>query len=114
MIRENEIKDVIQKYLAGGSLDRFEEWLAERSWNMHRDSEPDVQRLVGGIQMLIAEHGYGNISEASLRQQLCDLISIPVASFRPIDPDSETVTFVSNSTVQIPLFGMQVSTVSSS
>lgn len=112
MISKNEVRDAVQHFLARESrLDQFEEWLAERSWNMHRDSEPDVQKLIGRIQILLAEHGYDNMSEAALRRQLLGLVSDHVISMSPVNSESEP-SFASNSTVQIPLFGMQVSTVS--
>jgi hypothetical protein len=116
MIREEEIRDAIQHYLSGQSLEEFEEWLAVKSWNMHQDSDPAVQKVVGNIQALIAEHDYGHLSEALLRQRLNNLIAPPVVSFHAVndDPASEEVSLVSSSSVQIPPFGMPLSTVFSS
>lgn len=39
------------------SLDEFEEWLTQASWNMHRylDANDEAQRLVGAVELCLAE-----------------------------------------------------------
>ena len=40
MIADNQIRERLARYLSGEiSLDHFEDWLVEVSWNMHRDSD---------------------------------------------------------------------------
>lgn len=44
MIQENEIRE---KLLAIASVDEFEDWLVQRSWNMHHDSDASAQKTCG-------------------------------------------------------------------
>lgn len=109
MIQENEIR---AKLLALSSLDELEDWLVRQSWNMHQDSDLSAQRLVGRIELALAEFYDGHLAEPLLRQRLRNLASTYEASFTPPNSNSESITYTSNSTVQIPLFGMPISTVS--
>lgn len=71
MIQENEIRSNLVKYLAGEmSLDDFEDWFAQHSWNMHKDSNQNAQRLASAIELRLAEHSSGHLSEEQLREQL--------------------------------------------
>lgn len=75
MIQENEIRNAVVNYLAGEqSLDEFEDWLAQRSWNMHLDSDPGAQDLVGKIELALAEYSNGHKSERGLRNELRSLV----------------------------------------
>ena len=109
MIQENEIR---AKLLALSSLDEFEDWLVRQSWNMHRDSDPRAQKLVGKIELAVAEFYDGHLSEPLLRQRLRNLASTYEFSFNPPNDDAGSITYTSNSTVQIPHVEMQVSAVS--
>lgn len=75
MIREDELREAISDYLSGGSLADFNQWLAQHSWNMHQDSDPSVQRLVGDVELAIAEYGYHSLSSADFRQRLRGLLN---------------------------------------
>ena len=86
MISISQISDAVQSYLAGVSLDSFEQWLAQQSWNMHLDSEPEVQRLVASIQMFIAELRYGHCSEAEFKQFLSDYFGDSVSISSNAEP----------------------------
>ncbi|HLA10042.1 MAG TPA: hypothetical protein VJ023_05445 [Pyrinomonadaceae bacterium] len=71
MIKENEIRAELVKYLAGEqSLDQFEDWFVQHSWNMHKDSSLSAQRLSSAIELRLAEHSSGHLSEEELRDQL--------------------------------------------
>ncbi|SRR6266496_1126782 len=109
MIEENEIR---AKLLSLSDLDEFEDWIAEQSWNMHRDSDPSAQRLVGKIELALAEFRDGIISEPLLRQQLKNLARTYEVSFNPPNNQAESISYTSNSRVQIPPVGLQVSAVS--
>ncbi len=108
MIQENEIR---ARLLALSSLDEFEDWLAQRSWNMHLDSDPRAQKLVGKIELALAEFHNGHLAEPLLRQRLKSLAATYEFSLIPQNGDAESVTYTSNSTVQIPPVGLQVSAV---
>ena len=109
MIQENEIR---AKLLSIASLDELEDWLASHSWNMHLDSSLSAQKLVGKIELALAEFYDGHISEPLLRQRLKSLASTYEVSFNPPNNEADSVTYTSNSTVQIPLVGLQASVVS--
>jgi hypothetical protein len=111
MIQENEIREQL---LALSDLDAFEDWIVQHSWNMHQDSDPSAQKLVGKIELALAEYSNGHISEFELRRQLDNLARTYEVSFNPSGSQSQTITYSSNSLVQISPVGMQVSTVFSS
>jgi len=71
MITERQIREHLARYLTGGeSLDHFEDWLVEQSWNMHRDSSEAAQSLVNEIELRLSEHSDGLLSENALRDEL--------------------------------------------
>jgi len=71
MIAENKIREKLARYLRNElSLDHFEDWIVEGSWNMHRDSEPAAQKLAGAIELRLAEHSSGHLDECALREEL--------------------------------------------
>jgi hypothetical protein len=112
MIQENEIRAQLVEYLSGNrGLDEFEDWFVQRSWNMHRDSSPDAQRLASQVELALSEFNNDDITEAALRERMRSLASTHIVSFSPVQ-ESGSVTYTSNSSVQIPLVGLQVSAVS--
>lgn len=76
MIAENQIRETLVSYLLGKiSLDEFEDWLVERSWNMHQDSEEAAQKLAAAIELRLAEHSSGHLSHADLRNELLPFVT---------------------------------------
>ncbi len=55
------------------SLDSFEDWFVQHSWNMHKDSDLLAQRLAYAIELLLAEHDNGQLSERDFRKELVHL-----------------------------------------
>ena len=111
MIQENEVRE---KLLAIASVDEFEDWLVQHSWNMHQDSDPSAQKLVGKIEVALAEYSNGHINEFELRGQLSNLARTYEVTFNPSGVQSQSVTYSSNSLVQISPVGILVSKVFSS
>ncbi len=71
MITEPEIRAQLALYLRGkNSLDQFEDWFAESSWNMHKDSSGEAQHLASQIELRLAEHSSGHLPEDELRKEL--------------------------------------------
>lgn len=100
MIQENEIR---ARLLSLSDLGEFEDWLAQQSWNMHQDSDPSAQRLVGKIELALAEFHNGDINEASLFQMLRNLARTYEIRFSdPSDIQGESVSYSSNSLAQTP------------
>lgn len=111
MIQENEIRAQLLEYLSGNrNLDDVEDWIVQQSWNMHRDSNPDAQRLVGQIELALAEYNNNHISDVALRQRLDRIASTYIVKFAPAE--AESISYTSNSSVQIPHFGMPIARVS--
>lgn len=76
MIAEYQIRQKLAKYLHDEiSLDQFEGWLADRSWNMHRDSDEAAQRLASAIELRLAEHSSGHLDNVELRDELLPYVT---------------------------------------
>ena len=76
MIADYQIREWLGHYLHREiSLERFENWLVEHSWNMHQDSEEVAQRLVSAIELRLAEHSSGHLDENALRQELLPFVT---------------------------------------
>jgi hypothetical protein len=75
MVSDTEVRERLASFLRNElSLDEFEDWLVEHSWNMHRDSAPDVQDLVSSIELSLFEYSNGHRSEAELRSDLMSFL----------------------------------------
>lgn len=71
MIAENSIREKLSRFLRNDiSLDQFEDWLAQSSWNMHVDSDPSARKLASSIELRLAEHSSGHLDERALRDEL--------------------------------------------
>jgi hypothetical protein len=111
MFSEAECRQRIARFVSGDvSLDDFEDWFVSASWNQHQHAGAGLQRLVGLVELLLAEHSGGHRSEHQLRASLHSLLvphqqtsnapqadvqafSEPQIRFRPI------VQFASNAPV---------------
>lgn len=91
MIAELEIRMRLADVLEGSeSLDSFESWLVAESWNMHLDSTPEAQALVGDIELALAEYSNGDITTGELTERLANLLRT-VTVMVEIDPATSTV-----------------------
>ena len=71
MLEAKSLREHVLQFLADAvSLDNFEDWLVGASWNMHHDADASIQRLVGAIELRLAEHSNGHLDLADLRQEL--------------------------------------------
>ena len=76
MIAESQIREKLGRYLRGElPLDRFEDWIAQSSWNMHKDSDQPSQKLASAIELRLAEHSSGHLDESALRDELRQLVN---------------------------------------
>lgn len=109
MIQENETRAQLAEYLSDRrSLDEFEDWFVQQSWNMHRDSSADAQRLASQIELVLSEFSDENITEAALRARLQRLASTYIATFAPVRAPGGSVTYTSNSSVQMSPIAMPI------
>src|ERR1700730_13404916 len=71
MIAESKIREKLGRYLRKDlSLEQFEDWIAEQSWNMHKDSSEAAQKLASAIELRLAEHSSGHLDEPALQEEL--------------------------------------------
>ncbi len=76
MIAESQIRQWLARFLNKEvSLDSFEDWLVQRSWNMHVDSSGAAQKLASAIELRLAEYSSGHLDLAQLRRELLPFVS---------------------------------------
>ena len=75
MISEYQIVRQIKRLLANKiSLDDFEDWLVQSSWNMHLDSDSKAQDLVWKIELSLAEYSSEHLDSKELFAELRTLV----------------------------------------
>ena len=74
MILEADIHDRLRA-VAAGTLDvwDFGEWIADQSWNMHKDSTPAAMGLASDALTLFAEYDHHG-DDGVLRRELVNLV----------------------------------------
>ena len=76
MLSESEIRNQLVRFLAGEiSLDEFEDWFVQKSWDAHGGSDPSTQRLASAVELRLAEHSSGHLSEVDLQDELRPFVS---------------------------------------
>ena len=87
MITEPQIRERLIAFLTNAiSLDEFEDWLVQNSWNMHHDSDPAAQELVGAIELRLSEYSSDHLSEEQLRNELMSLARRPLIVYLDESP----------------------------
>jgi len=77
MITAAQIRSMIhQLTLSKVSLDDFEEWFTAASWNAHQDSDIEAMKLVGEIELDLAEMDTGHKSYGEVLNDLSRLAGI--------------------------------------
>ena len=75
MLNVLEVRDQVVRYLQNQmTLADLNDWLTQRSWNMHLDSPLDAQRLAADLELLLAEYNLGHRSLEQLQDALNDLV----------------------------------------
>jgi hypothetical protein len=75
MISESELRRRIAALISGDeSLDDFEDWFTLASWNAHQDSSPEARRLVGWVELRLAEYSSGHLSITELLSEMEALV----------------------------------------
>ncbi len=78
MITEGQIREQLYAYLTRQiSLSEFEDWLVQRSWDMHRDSDEAAQRLVAAIELRLSEYSDDHLPDNALDRELYGLLARP-------------------------------------
>jgi hypothetical protein len=75
MISQVEIYSKLNSLISHDlSLPDFEDWLVEKSWNMHKNSDPAAVKLVSAIELRLAEWSSGHLSEESMRKEFLSML----------------------------------------
>jgi hypothetical protein len=94
MIADYQIRQWLARYLHRViSLDQFEDWLVQRSWNMHLDSDESAQKLAAAIELRLAEHSSGHLDEDRLRHEMTPFLTTYTATVRVGHSESGLVVF---------------------
>lgn len=68
---ENAIRERLASYLAGEiALDDLEDWIAQRTWNLHKFGNERCQKLAYAIESKLSEHSSGHLTDEGLRREL--------------------------------------------
>ena len=92
MIDGSDIQEQLSRYLGNQiSLDEFEGWFVQASWDAHRESDPLAFKLVSAIELKLAEYSSGHLLEADLQEEIRALteprfvyFSFPQGSGQPV------------------------------
>jgi hypothetical protein len=108
MITEAQIQQQLFGYLTRAlSLNEFEDWLVQQSWNMHRDSSEAAQRLVGLIELRLAEYSNNHLTDDALERELKGLFApsavIVIDNAQPVVPTWTTSSASESSQAEISL-----------
>jgi len=75
MVSSSQIKEQLARVLDGHiSLDAFEDWFVQNTWNIHLSGSTAAESLTFAIEESLAEYSSKHISEQELRGELGDLI----------------------------------------
>lgn len=78
MVTESALQQALASYLSGElSLPAFDEWIAIQTWDMHRSSPEQAQKLAGAIELRLAGYSAGHLSAEELQSQLESLTRQP-------------------------------------
>lgn len=71
---EATIRGRLESYLAGeASLDEFTDWFVRASWNIRATDDPAAAELVYSIELALAEHSGGILTDDEFRGELANL-----------------------------------------
>jgi hypothetical protein len=79
MVTAQEIREQLASYLAQGlDLDVLEDWIAQRTWNIHQSQDLTAVYLAYAAELLFSEYSSDDLSEADLRGKLSLLVKTPI------------------------------------
>jgi hypothetical protein len=108
MISQADVNNQLRRFVEGAvSLDDFEDWLVAHSWNMHKDSDSEAQKLVGAVELALAEYSNDHISLSDLQFEFQSILTHgleppTVEAVLPLFEEEQPVTTVSSSFPEEP------------
>ena len=114
MLKENEILDQVEAYVAGQiPLRHLSGWLYEATWDMAPDTHPRAQAFTYAVLGKLAEQSSAGFSEAVLRQELqrvarvrreeLNRLARVIVRRMPAVPDDPVRTVSSSQIVEVPV-----------
>lgn len=91
MLVESKLREEIIALVEGKlSLDEFEDRFVADSWNMHQVDSPSSVALASAVELRLAEHSSGHLSESDMKAELSKLVSgvISVSAYEAVPPVS--------------------------
>ena len=75
MVSSSDIKKKIESLLADEiSLDSFEDWLVQETWNIHKLGSQAAESLTFAVEESLSEYSSGHLTRKQLLQELGSLV----------------------------------------
>jgi len=75
MVSDFQIREHMAEFLNGQlSLQRFEEWLVQNTWNAHSFENQDAENLVADIEGLLARYSSAHLSLSDIKKKFSTLV----------------------------------------
>jgi len=106
MVSASEIHEQLVRLLVREiSLNKFEGWFAQKTWNIQLHSSESAQKLTYAIELRLSEHSSGHLTEDELRKELLPFAERYTAdiSLGDIDLGSEPVLATSSDSTVVLL-----------
>lgn len=76
MLAYAELRNQLIRFLSDDlSLDDFEDWFVQNSWNVHQGPDLIAQRLSYAVELRLAEHDNGHLPDADFQRELRQLVN---------------------------------------
>jgi hypothetical protein len=93
------IRDRVAAFLVDQiSLDELNVWLTVNTWNIHHDRDSESEGLTYALELRLAEHSIGHLTDAQLRDELRSFVSSYATRIRQA-PELEYATSSTGSSV---------------
>ena len=84
MTGDLEIRAKIVEWLSGMlSLEAFEDWLTQNTWNVHQWGNKEVIALVHEIELRLSEHSSGHLPEEQMAREFRRFVQYYQAPLQP-------------------------------
>ena len=75
MVSSSQIRERLAQFLDRQiSLDEFEDWFVQNTWNIHLSGSVSAEALTFAIEESLSEYSSEHIDEAALRSELLSII----------------------------------------
>jgi hypothetical protein len=76
MVSSSQIRKQLAKFLDGQiSLDMFEDWFVQNTWNIHLSGSVSAESLTFAVEESLSEYSSGHIDDKILRGELSQILS---------------------------------------